>query len=186
MTLSDNPPLQSQLWLWKQITGDKRAPRRGAAALWDEMEEAAFFETLLSLSPLHVQQILCAHGSPHCHRNLPLIATETSFPTPDKGSSLPVETACISHFQDPPPPAGCTHQQHSSSSPYKHIFHLFSSSRWTFLDSLAYANNLFPFPLLRLYCKRLALAFRSSHPNEQLLIHTPTHPAVRTETCTHR
>lgn len=38
-----------------------------------------------------------------------LITTETSFPTPDKESSLPVETARISHFQGPPPSAGCTY-----------------------------------------------------------------------------
>lgn len=45
----------------------------GKAEGWWEMRwrKAAFFDIRLSLSPLRCQEILCAHGSLHCHRNLP-------------------------------------------------------------------------------------------------------------------
>lgn len=80
--LHDNPS-HSTVCLWKQIIWDKRAPwkSRGVAVVGDEMEEAARFEIQLSLTPPHhhhhhprpsySQQILCAHGPQHCHRNLP-------------------------------------------------------------------------------------------------------------------
>lgn len=67
-----------------------------------------------------------------------LITTETSFPTPDKESSLPVETARISHFQGPPPCAGCTYQHTPPPPPSLHI-----STFSTFPPPLARHFSLF-------------------------------------------
>lgn len=69
------PAAASSVWLWKQTVRYKRVvlwwQSSWVVVLGDETQEAAFFEIQLSLGPLRSVNILCAHGPPHRHSNLP-------------------------------------------------------------------------------------------------------------------
>lgn len=125
-----NPPSQSQLCGYENRLSEIKG-RCGKAEGWRWWEMR--WRRLLSLKFYsHLAPSTPNKFSVHTALRIAietflLITTETSFPTPDKESSLPVETARISHFQGPPPSAGCTYRQQHPSSPYKHIFHLFFS-----------------------------------------------------------
>lgn len=127
-----------------------------------------------------------------------LITTETSFPAPDKESSLPVETALHQPF---PKPTSFFRSQPTSSSPpffsfftpplFISTFSTFSSplAQLPFYRSLHFSSSLLFFysisPFFALFGWGYFIQFKSTSVGfKDLFLETPTTPTVmQTRTC---